>query len=73
MQLTFCSPQGRPLRVSPQQPADSSPVPQPPKPKSASADATKQENDETLNAILPPRYCFPPQHVLLNKLKPCFY
>ncbi|XP_033957587.1 axonemal dynein light intermediate polypeptide 1 isoform X2 [Pseudochaenichthys georgianus] len=46
---------GRPLRVSPQQPADSSPVPQPPKPKSASADATKQENDETLNAILPPR------------------
>ncbi|XP_010765371.1 axonemal dynein light intermediate polypeptide 1 isoform X1 [Notothenia coriiceps] len=49
------SPKGRPLRVSPQQPADSSPVPQPPKPKSASADATKQENDEILNAILPPR------------------
>ncbi|XP_034009352.1 axonemal dynein light intermediate polypeptide 1 isoform X2 [Trematomus bernacchii] len=49
------SPKGRPLRVSPQQPADSSPVPQPPKPKSASADATKQENDEILNSILPPR------------------
>ncbi|XP_034088781.1 axonemal dynein light intermediate polypeptide 1 isoform X1 [Gymnodraco acuticeps] len=49
------SPKGRPLRVSPQQPADSSPVPQPPKPKPVSADATKQENDETLNAILPPR------------------
>ncbi|KAK5861943.1 hypothetical protein PBY51_017379 [Eleginops maclovinus] len=46
------SPKGRPLRVSPQQPADSSPVPPPPKPKSASAE---QENDEILNAILPPR------------------
>ncbi|KAF3839391.1 hypothetical protein F7725_018108 [Dissostichus mawsoni] len=48
------SPKGRPLRVSPQQPADSSPVPQPPKPKSASADATKQENDEILNASFHP-------------------
>ncbi|XP_039974367.1 axonemal dynein light intermediate polypeptide 1 [Xiphias gladius] len=49
------SPKGRPLRVSPQQPVDSSPVPPPPKPKSASTEATKQENEEILNAILPPR------------------
>ncbi|XP_040900969.1 axonemal dynein light intermediate polypeptide 1 [Toxotes jaculatrix] len=49
------SPKGRPLRVSPQQPVDSSPVPPPPKPKSASLEATKQENEEILNAILPPR------------------
>ncbi|XP_071325307.1 axonemal dynein light intermediate polypeptide 1 [Trachinotus anak] len=49
------SPKGRPLRVSPQQPFDSSPVPPPPKPKSASTEACKQENEEILNAILPPR------------------
>ncbi|XP_042279029.1 axonemal dynein light intermediate polypeptide 1 [Thunnus albacares] len=49
------SPKGRPLRVSPQQPADSSPVPPPPKPKSATTEATKQQNEEILNAILPPR------------------
>ncbi|XP_023271020.1 axonemal dynein light intermediate polypeptide 1 [Seriola lalandi dorsalis] len=49
------SPKGRPLRVSPQQPVDSGPVPPPPKPKSASTEATKQENEEVLNAILPPR------------------
>ncbi|KAG7216863.1 hypothetical protein INR49_001517 [Caranx melampygus] len=49
------SPKGRPLRVSPQQLVDSGPVPPPPKPKSPSAEATKQENEEILNAILPPR------------------
>ncbi|XP_076593548.1 axonemal dynein light intermediate polypeptide 1 [Chaetodon auriga] len=49
------SPKGRPLRVSPQQPADSTPVPPPPKPKSISTEATKQENQEILNTILPPR------------------
>lgn len=47
--------QGRPLKVSPQQPIDSTPVPPPPKPKSASTEATKQENEELLNSILPPR------------------
>lgn len=61
MQYTMCnikylSLQGRPLRVSPQQPANSTPVPPPPKPKSASTEAAKQENEEILNAILPPRY-----------------
>lgn len=54
--IKYLSPQGRPLRVSPQQPANSTPVPPPPKPKSASTEATKQENEEILNAILPPRY-----------------
>uniref|UniRef100_UPI0037E8475D axonemal dynein light intermediate polypeptide 1 n=1 Tax=Semicossyphus pulcher TaxID=241346 RepID=UPI0037E8475D len=49
------SPKDRPLRVSPQQPLDSSPVPPPPKLKSTSADSTKQEQEEVLNAILPPR------------------
>ncbi|KAE8289083.1 Axonemal dynein light intermediate polypeptide 1 Inner dynein arm light chain, axonemal [Larimichthys crocea] len=49
------SPKGRPLRVSPQQPASTSPVPPPPKPKSATYDATRQVNEEILNAILPPR------------------
>ncbi|XP_074509175.1 axonemal dynein light intermediate polypeptide 1 [Sebastes fasciatus] len=49
------SPKGRPLRVSPQLPATSGPVPPPPKPISASTDGPKQENEEILNAILPPR------------------
>ncbi|XP_054477137.1 axonemal dynein light intermediate polypeptide 1 [Anoplopoma fimbria] len=49
------SPKGRPLKVSPQQPANTNPVPPPPKPKSASNDAPKQENEEILNSILPPR------------------
>ncbi|XP_068592092.1 axonemal dynein light intermediate polypeptide 1 [Cebidichthys violaceus] len=49
------SPKGRPLRVSPQQPAISNPVPPPPKPKSATADPLKQGNEEILNSILPPR------------------
>uniref|UniRef100_A0A672H4T9 Axonemal dynein light intermediate polypeptide 1 n=1 Tax=Salarias fasciatus TaxID=181472 RepID=A0A672H4T9_SALFA len=45
----------RPLRVSPQQLVDSGPVPPPPKPKSPSAEATRQQNEEILNVILPPR------------------
>ncbi|KAK2844876.1 hypothetical protein Q5P01_011535 [Channa striata] len=49
------SPKGRSFRVSHQQPADSTPVPPPPKPKSSLTDANKQENEEILNAILPPR------------------
>ncbi|XP_026172893.1 axonemal dynein light intermediate polypeptide 1 [Mastacembelus armatus] len=49
------SPKGRPLKVSPQQPVDSTPVPPPPKPRAASTDNTKHENEEILNAILPPR------------------
>uniref|UniRef100_A0A3Q1GUS4 Axonemal dynein light intermediate polypeptide 1 n=1 Tax=Acanthochromis polyacanthus TaxID=80966 RepID=A0A3Q1GUS4_9TELE len=48
------SPKGRPLKVSPQQSADSAPVPPPPKPKSDSEDI-KQDNEEILNIILPPR------------------
>ncbi|XP_047454241.1 axonemal dynein light intermediate polypeptide 1-like [Mugil cephalus] len=49
------SPKGRPLRLSPQQPADSVPVPPPPKPKPAANETTRQENEEILNTILPPR------------------
>ncbi|XP_041799277.1 axonemal dynein light intermediate polypeptide 1 [Chelmon rostratus] len=49
------SPKGRLLRVSPQQPVSSTPVPPPPKPKSISSEATKQEYDDILHAILPPR------------------
>ncbi|KAM7421280.1 hypothetical protein PAMA_015433 [Pampus argenteus] len=47
------SPKGRPLRVSPLQSADSSPVPPPPKAKSATTES--KQNEEILNAILPPR------------------
>ncbi|XP_029307209.1 axonemal dynein light intermediate polypeptide 1 [Cottoperca gobio] len=49
------SQKGRPLRVSPQQPENTLPVPPPPKPKSTTTEATKQENDEILSNILPPR------------------
>ncbi|CAN9513838.1 unnamed protein product [Ophioblennius macclurei] len=49
------SPKARPLRVSPQQLVDSGPIPPPPKPKSPTAEATKQQNEEILNVILPPR------------------
>lgn len=63
MNIKYISLQGRPLRVSPQQPADSSPVPPPPKPKSATTEATKQQNEEILNAILPPRYSFYPSTI----------
>lgn len=44
------------MRAGLQQPANSAPVPPPPKPKSAHTDASKQENEDILNAILPPRY-----------------
>ncbi|XP_030044563.1 axonemal dynein light intermediate polypeptide 1 [Microcaecilia unicolor] len=47
------SPKARPLKVSPQQPAISGPVP-PHKPKSPTVDTSKQP-EEILNAILPPR------------------
>ncbi|XP_065154451.1 axonemal dynein light intermediate polypeptide 1 [Paramisgurnus dabryanus] len=49
------SPKSRPLKVSPQQTSVSGPVPPPPKPKSPSADASHQQTEEILNAILPPR------------------
>ncbi|KAI2655087.1 Axonemal dynein light intermediate polypeptide 1 [Labeo rohita] len=49
------SPRSRPLKVSAQQMVESGPVPPPPKPKSPSADASKQQTEEILNAILPPR------------------
>ncbi|XP_041707573.1 axonemal dynein light intermediate polypeptide 1 isoform X2 [Coregonus clupeaformis] len=49
------SPKARPLKVAPQQPAMTGPVPPPPKPKIPSADANKQQTEEILNAILPPR------------------
>ncbi|CAJ1062734.1 axonemal dynein light intermediate polypeptide 1 isoform X2 [Xyrichtys novacula] len=49
------SAKGRPLKVSPQLPLDSSPVPPPPKPKSSSVDVVQLENEEILNIILPPR------------------
>ncbi|XP_026857350.1 axonemal dynein light intermediate polypeptide 1 isoform X2 [Electrophorus electricus] len=45
----------RPLKVSPQDPAITGPVPPPPKPKSPSADAIIQQTGEILNSILPPR------------------
>ncbi|XP_053488937.1 axonemal dynein light intermediate polypeptide 1 [Ictalurus furcatus] len=48
-------PKARSLKASPQQPALSGPVPPPPKPKSPSSDAVKQQTEEILNAILPPR------------------
>ncbi|XP_055066513.1 axonemal dynein light intermediate polypeptide 1 [Misgurnus anguillicaudatus] len=47
------SPKSRPLKVSPQQTSVSGPVPPPPKPKSP--DASHQQTEEILNAILPPR------------------
>ncbi|XP_062847409.1 axonemal dynein light intermediate polypeptide 1 [Trichomycterus rosablanca] len=49
------SPKARPLKVSPKQPVISGPVPPPPKPKSPSADLIKEQTEEILNAILPPR------------------
>ncbi|XP_051721068.1 axonemal dynein light intermediate polypeptide 1 [Ctenopharyngodon idella] len=49
------STKSRPLKVSPQQMVDSGPVPPPPKPKSPSADDSKQQTEDILNAILPPK------------------
>uniref|UniRef100_UPI00398E5DE6 axonemal dynein light intermediate polypeptide 1 n=1 Tax=Pristiophorus japonicus TaxID=55135 RepID=UPI00398E5DE6 len=48
------SAKARALKVSPQQPTSTSPIPSPPKTKSLSVDVTKQ-TEEILNAILPPR------------------
>ncbi|XP_074161290.1 axonemal dynein light intermediate polypeptide 1 [Sminthopsis crassicaudata] len=53
------SPKARPLKVSPQQPVVTGPIPQPPKSKaipstSAAPDPSKQA-EEILNSILPPR------------------
>ncbi|MFT7800551.1 axonemal dynein light intermediate polypeptide 1-like [Arapaima gigas] len=45
----------RSLKVSPQPPLITSPVPPPPKPKCLEADANKQQMEEILNVILPPR------------------
>ncbi|XP_077058770.1 axonemal dynein light intermediate polypeptide 1-like [Siphateles boraxobius] len=51
------SPKSRPLKVSPQQMVETDgPVPPPPKPKkSPSEDASQQQTQEILNAILPPK------------------
>ncbi|XP_064207632.1 axonemal dynein light intermediate polypeptide 1 isoform X1 [Anguilla rostrata] len=49
------SPKARSLRVSPLQPASTAPVPPPPKPKSPTGDGSKQQMEEILNAMLPPR------------------
>ncbi|XP_068426240.1 axonemal dynein light intermediate polypeptide 1 [Clinocottus analis] len=49
------SSKGRPLKVSPRQPANSNPVPPPPKPKLATTDTPKQDNQDILNVLLPPR------------------
>ncbi|KAK2852422.1 hypothetical protein Q7C36_007623 [Tachysurus vachellii] len=49
------SPKAQPLKDTPQQPAISGPVLPPPKTKSPSYDAIKQQTEEILNAILPPR------------------
>ncbi|XP_060778233.1 axonemal dynein light intermediate polypeptide 1-like isoform X2 [Neoarius graeffei] len=48
-------PKTRPLKRTPHQPITSGPVPPPPKPHSPSSDAIKQQTEEILNAILPPR------------------
>ncbi|XP_067867283.1 axonemal dynein light intermediate polypeptide 1 isoform X1 [Heterodontus francisci] len=48
------SAKARPLKMSPQQPTSTSPIPSPPKAKPFSVDLTKQ-TEEILNAILPPR------------------
>ncbi|KAJ8289530.1 hypothetical protein GJAV_G00002360 [Gymnothorax javanicus] len=49
------SPKSRSLRVSPIQPVSTTPVPPPPKPKSPTEDGSKQQMEEILNAMLPPR------------------
>ncbi|KAL4657571.1 axonemal dynein light intermediate polypeptide 1-like [Arapaima gigas] len=52
-------PKTKSFRVSSPLPVITSPVPPPPKPKSLEADATKQQIEEILNVILPPRYLPP--------------
>ncbi|CAL8249064.1 unnamed protein product [Lota lota] len=49
------SPKARSLKVSPQQPPLSGPVPPPPKPRSPGADTHRQQTEEILNSLLPPR------------------
>ncbi|KAJ3597809.1 hypothetical protein NHX12_001326 [Muraenolepis orangiensis] len=49
------SPKARLLKVSPQQPPLSGPVPPPPKPRSLAVDANRQQDDEILNSLFPPR------------------
>ncbi|XP_051999432.1 axonemal dynein light intermediate polypeptide 1-like [Xyrauchen texanus] len=49
------SPMSRPLKLIPQQMAVNGPVPPPPKPKCPPEDANKQQTEEILNAILPPK------------------
>uniref|UniRef100_S4RME0 Axonemal dynein light intermediate polypeptide 1 n=1 Tax=Petromyzon marinus TaxID=7757 RepID=S4RME0_PETMA len=44
-----------PNKVNPQQPINTGPVPSPPKGKSPAADSSRDQTDEILNAILPPR------------------
>ncbi|XP_076008839.1 axonemal dynein light intermediate polypeptide 1-like [Genypterus blacodes] len=46
---------GRSLKLSPQQPAPTGPVPPAPKQKSNLSEAIKQQTEEILNTILPPR------------------
>ncbi|GAA6099260.1 axonemal dynein light intermediate polypeptide 1 [Tachysurus ichikawai] len=67
------SPKARPLKVSPQQPAISGPVPPPPKPKSPSSDTIKQQTEEILNAILPPREWVENNQLLVQRVSsmPC--
>ncbi|XP_027004854.1 axonemal dynein light intermediate polypeptide 1 [Tachysurus fulvidraco] len=67
------SPKARHLKVSPQQPAISGPVPPPPKPKSPSSDAIKQQTEEILNAILPPREWVENNQLLVQRVSsmPC--
>ncbi|XP_053481187.1 axonemal dynein light intermediate polypeptide 1-like [Ictalurus furcatus] len=49
------SPKAWSLKAIPQQPAISDPVPPPPKPKRPSSNAIKQQTEDILNSILPPR------------------
>ncbi|KAM4735006.1 axonemal dynein light intermediate polypeptide 1 [Anableps anableps] len=49
------SPKVRQVRTIPQQFSDSVPIPPPPKSKSATSEGNRLENEEILNAILPPR------------------
>ncbi|KAK2854715.1 hypothetical protein Q7C36_006584 [Tachysurus vachellii] len=67
------SPKARPLKVSPQQPVISGPVPPPPKPKSPSFDAIKQQTEEILNTILPPREWVENNQLLVQRVSsmPC--
>ena len=62
--------QSRPLKASPQQPeGTTSPVPTPPKGSKlppVSSDLNKNQTEEILNAILPPRYVFAKVFIILQ-------